>query len=239
MLRGASGAAAEIWFGLNNASNPLLPITGYAFSTGQVKLSLPSSRSFFSIDTSQLVEKGNGFYAAQLTSTQSAVAGAAYLYSEVFGASQPARVDATITDPSDPARIELPFTILPQSDPVLDSGGLGLDHVFTLGEVSMIFSGGAFFSVPTSQLVQRGFNMYGLVLTQAQRANVNEVGWYVNISSMVPFGASVDMVIASYVASSPAPPYPNPTPPTLPTVPPGNVDEVAAALSRLVFQLHS
>jgi hypothetical protein len=237
MLKGASGASAEVFFQLADATNPNNPILGQDFTTGSyVYLWTPILDAFVVVLTSQIKEKGRGTYAVQCTSAQSAQAGTAYVFAYVPGVSQPSRVMADIVDPLDPARWDLPFVIMPLADPVYDSGGTGLDYAFAGGEVATRFSTDlAFANVPVGQLVERGFNTYAVELTDAQRHNADGALVSLNVAPMVPFVAEWDMIVATYASSGPAPLPPAP-PPFVPPVSTGPVDQVSAGLGRLALQ---
>lgn len=237
MLKGASGVSAEVFFQLADTTNPNNPILGQDFTTGSyVYLWTPALDAFVAVLSSQIKEKGRGTYAVQCTSPQTATAGTAYVFGYVPGVSQPSRVQADIVDPLDPARWDLPFVIMPLSDPVYDSGGLGLDYAFVGGEVAARFSIDlAFANVPVGQLVERGFNMYAVQLTDAQRAHTDGALVSLNVAPMVPFGAEWDMIVATYASAGPAPLPPAP-PPFVPPVSTGPIDQVNAGLNRLALQ---
>ena len=232
---GSAGSAAELFFQLANAVNPSVPVTGVVF-TGHTYISvwLPSTGAFAVVNPSQIVEKGLGTYAVQLTSSQTSKDGTAYVFAEIPSVSQPFRDSLDIVNPASPARYELPFSIMPITDPVYDTGGLGRGWVFAPGEVQQRFaSDGAFSNALTGQCVERGFNMYALQLTPAQRAaNVNAALVAFSAASMITQVAEWDMIVAVYGSSS-ITPTPAPTPVIVPPPALGTVDQVALGVSRL------
>jgi hypothetical protein len=240
ILVGAFGSAAEVMFQLASGINPNNPVTGQDFTTGTyVSLWLPVFGAFVAVPSSQIVEKGFGTYAVRLTALQTALDGTAYVFAYVPGVSQPSRVQSDIVSPGLPARRELPFVIMPLSDPVYDSGGLGLGHSFTLGEVQTRFStDSGFANVSLGQIAERGYNMYAVVLTGSQRAvQTDDALVAFNSSSpvpFVPFVAEWDMIVSSYGRPTPAPP--TPPPPYTPPPSLGPVDQVALGVNRLCQQ---
>jgi len=219
ILLGASSAAAEVPVHLATPSNPLTPVTGYGWSTGDLQVFWPGTGSFVNAPTGNIVEKGFGDYALQGTSTNTSVAGCVYVYAEP-SVSQPFRGVEFVTDPNDPAIHEVPFTLMSLSNPVY-TGVTG--HSFTLGEVQICFAGGSYANVPTSQIVEKGYGMYAVVLTSPQRLNVDKVYVSAQVSGAVPFTADWDMVVSTYIGPVPvaAPPAPIVSePPFLETAPP-------------------
>ena len=83
--KGYSGKDAEFPFHLPSSSNPLTPVTGHSFSTGEVQIRVAGG-SLVNADVTLVVEIGNGDYALQLTGAQTAATGKAFLYVNVSGA---------------------------------------------------------------------------------------------------------------------------------------------------------
>lgn len=237
---GASGSAAELFFQLSNASNPNVPVTGVDFTAGDyVYAWYPKTGVFAAASPSQIVEKGLGTFAVQMTSSQSAQDGTAYVFALIPSVSQPFRGSVDIVNPASPARWELPFTVMPLADPVYDADGVGLDWPFTLGQVQQRFStDGSFSDALLGNIVQRGYNMYAVELTSTQRASdVNAALVAFNASGMVPVVSEWDMIVASY-SGGPTPPPPTPTP-YVPPVSTGPVDQIALGTSRLALQFRT
>ena len=83
--KGYSGKDAEFPFHLPSSSNPLTPVTGHSFSSGEVKIRVAGG-SLVNANVANVVEIGNGDYALQLTSTESGTTGKAFIYVNVSGA---------------------------------------------------------------------------------------------------------------------------------------------------------
>jgi hypothetical protein len=78
IAKGSTGSDAELVIKLFNKTTGAA-ITGQSFSTGDIKVWLPSGGSMVSATVANVVEKGLGYYALRLTATESATTGRAYL----------------------------------------------------------------------------------------------------------------------------------------------------------------
>lgn len=80
-----SSAKRYLPFHLSDATDPLTPVTGHSFVTGEVKIRLPGG-GYANADVSQVAEIGNGDYVLVLSPTQVATAGLVFLAALVTGA---------------------------------------------------------------------------------------------------------------------------------------------------------
>jgi hypothetical protein len=202
-----SGLAAEIPFHLTNSADGVSPVTGQTFGSMDAMVWWPSAGVFAPVSPSSIVEKGFGDYAVQGTSLNTLVAGTAYLYVSTAGA-LPVRQFAFVTNAAAPAPQELPFTLLPISNPVL---GNDTGQSFTLGQVQLMLSGLPYANVPLTKIAERGFSMYAVVLTTAQQLFPNQAYIYASVSSEMPYSADWGMMSSILI----------PTPPPSPVVIPG------------------
>lgn len=92
-------ALREVPFHLPNKDAPLTPITGHVFVTGEVQAYVPGGAGFVNALVGNVVEKGYGDYALQLTAAQVAARGKLWLYAKTPD-SQPWLGTVTIDDGS-------------------------------------------------------------------------------------------------------------------------------------------
>lgn len=116
-------ADRSIPFHLASSSNPLVPITGHSWATGEVKVFIPGSGAFVNADITRITEIGAGDYSLALTGAQVTGRGKVYLYALVTG-SQPDLVVADIVTPPTGDLVEPTITnIIPT--PSVAAGAVG------------------------------------------------------------------------------------------------------------------
>ena len=87
LVNEANDNKRELAFHLPDSTNPLNPITGHSFVTGQVQIALPGG-AFTNADVTRVVEKGFGDYALRLTNAQVANRGKVFLYVNIGASAQ-------------------------------------------------------------------------------------------------------------------------------------------------------
>lgn len=176
--------AAEIPFFLPLSSDPLgaTGLTGHVFTLGEVQLRLPGG-SFGNATVANIVEKGFGRYCVQLQSSQTMMAGLAYVQATVSGA-QPytgtEQIGVFGGDIPLGAGGSIPFFLPNALDPVFGAPVTG--HVFVTGEVQFCLPGGAYANATVGNISEIGDGAYELALTPAQAARRGKAFIYVLVS---------------------------------------------------------
>jgi hypothetical protein len=181
-------SAAEVPFMLPTSSNPLVGLTGHAFTLGEVQVQLPGG-SFFNIPVIQIVEKGFGLYAVQLDSTQTLNQGLVYIKTSVTGA-QPyegvEQIGVTGGDIVVGTQGYVPFYLPQSADPI--NGPPITGHTFSLGEVQIVVPGSnTFVNVALVDIQEIGLGAYQVIVTGAESAMRGKVYIYANVSGAQPY----------------------------------------------------
>lgn len=194
-LNETSAAAAEVPFFLPLTTSPIVPgLTGHSFSSGEVTICLPGG-SFFSVSTSQIVEKGYGRYCVQLTALQCTVPGLVYVHASVSSA-QPYNGNETIGSSGGDLQVSvggyIPFFLPNATNPVYGSPVTG--HSFSTGEVQLCLPGGSYANASTSNIIELGNGAYALLVTAGQAASRGKAFIYTNVSGAQPYEGYVDIL---------------------------------------------
>lgn len=236
-----SPAAAEVQFRLLDVTNPIFnQITGHDFSnnqsTGEVRMQLPGGVWFNPVG-SQIVEKGHGWYAVQLSSSQTTTAGLIALHVVVTGAQPIFDVEEIDISGGDFANNEttaqIPFFLPNATDPI--NGAPITGHVFVAGEVQICFPGSVFANANLANIVELGYGGYALKLSQSQTLARGKIYLYVNIgSSSEPAGVVATCLSATASAAAAA----SGTVVTAVSTAgyPAQIDHIAAGVRRLPSQ---
>jgi hypothetical protein len=236
--------AAEIPFFLPLASDPINSgLTGHDFtsnsSTGEVQIKLPGG-SWFNVAGSQIVEKGFGRYCVQLTESQCATAGMAYIRAVISGnTAQPYSGNEEIgtlggdipVNGSDVFTFDLPNG----TDPVFGSPITG--HTFSSGEVKICVPGGSYTNATLGDIAEIGNGLYTLAIHGTETANRGKVFVYVNVSGSQRFEGYVT-VLGSSTGGTASIAFVTPDPNTTPGSGGGfSADYETAALTPIVVQV--
>lgn len=184
-------SAAEVPFFLPLTSDPINSgLTGHTFVSGEVELNLPGGGGWFAVATSQIVEKGFGRYCVQLTPSQCALAGMAYIRVRISGdPCQPYSGDEEIgTLPGDiplGGSDVFVFDLPNGSDPIFGSPITG--HSFVTGEVKICLPGGSYANANTADISEIGMGLYTLAITTGETTNRGKVFVYVSVSGSQRF----------------------------------------------------
>lgn len=160
ILINTSGSEAELPFSIFDNDNT--PVTGYSFSTGDVKVRVPGG-VFVDADISNIVECGNGQYVLQLEASQTATEGAVFVaFSD--GSERDFFGYEMVTSATDEV-LEIPFS-------VYDGDGVGQTGItFSPGDLTIRMPGQtSFSSADEGNIEEVGFGQYVLVLTEGERA---------------------------------------------------------------------
>lgn len=230
--------AAEVAFNLPSIANPSVPVTGYAFTTGEVQILLPG-QTWVNVSPTQIVEKGYGRYCVRLTAAQCALAGSVFIRVNVATA-QPYfgydRIGVFAGDIPQGLGGALVFYLPNASDPVYGAPLTG--HVFAAGEVRVCLPGGVYTDAVVNNIVEIGYGSYALNLTAAQTTNRGKVFIYANVSGAQVF-EGYETISSTNVSTSTSTgggtvvvPVTSPVAPTSPTY----VDHITIAVNRLPQQ---
>jgi hypothetical protein len=127
--------AGQLVFYLPQSADPILglPITGYAFSSGEVKLALPNA-TYANVSPANIVELANGFYAVNVSAADTTTRGKAYLYATATGAQRWEGFytflgvsTGTVIPPTPPTPV--PSPVSPASSVYTDHVQLALDRL--------------------------------------------------------------------------------------------------------------
>jgi hypothetical protein len=188
-------SAAEVPFYLGSLGAPTTGITGRVGSFGatEVQINLPvssGSRAWIDVANANIVEKGFGWYAVQLTSAQTAVAGNVYILVSNDSLYQPYEGAETIgVDGGDMAvgvGGPVPIYLANAGNPVFGSPVTG--HSWSTGETQIFLpGGGAFVNASTSNLSEIGNGDYELAVTAANAAQRGKIYFHVAVSGAQPY----------------------------------------------------
>lgn len=191
--------AAEIPFYLPLASNPVFEgLTDHDFSdnatsTNEVEIMLPGGDWFY-VNGGQIVEKGNGWYAVQLTESQCSVAGTAYIRVVIIGnTAQPYSDSEEIGlygggDIDINGSFDFVFFMPDPTNPIFGPPVTG--HTFTLGEVQYYLPGGdAFVDASLDDISEVGNGFYKFTGHGTVTQNRGKVYVYAAPSGTQPYGS--------------------------------------------------
>lgn len=190
----------EIPFHLSE-EDPTIPITGHAFSTGELQLKLPGA-GYVNANVANVVEKGFGDYALRLTAGQVVTEGWAYLYANVASGADPnaqpwssaeqigTQAQGIFVGETADLKREVMFH-LPDSTNPLTPVTL---HAFLTGEVKICVPGGTYVNADVTRIVEKGFGDYALKLTGAQVVAKGKLYLYVNVPGAQKWSAWYEIV---------------------------------------------
>lgn len=231
--------AAEVPFELPLEANPLNGLTGHVFAPGEAMMKLPGSGVWIDART-QIVEKGYGRYAIQLTAAQCELAGAV-LYDVVVAIAEPDRGFEMIGTLGGDIAIGADgfvwFYLANSADPI--NGAPVTGHVFAGGEVRVCLPAGVYHDATVANIIEGGNGLYALRLdsTIGETGRRGKVYLYASVAGAQRFEGYSTILGAAAPAVTP------PGPPPIPLVPVGTlakaypaIDHVQAALDMLPQQ---
>lgn len=241
----------EVPFQLPTSSNPLVGLTAHAWTdagggvTSEVQILLPGSVVWQDATIANIVEKGYGTYALQLTAVQVATAGVVYIRVVVTGA-QPYTgsevIGVTGGDISVSGDGYVPFFLPDATDPVNGTPITG--HVFSAGEVKVCLPGGSYVNATVADIVEAGYGAYALKLTAASSQTTTRGKAYIHVdigTSSQPYDGYVTILGAATVTVQTVVQTSNLSPVVSPYSPssPSYTDHAAEALKRLCEQFRA
>ena len=162
-LNEATPSAAEVPFFLPQYNAPTTGLTGWGFTLGEAQMRLPGG-AWINVPLAQIVEKGFGWYAVQLTAAQTTVAGVVYLrvVVSVANTAQPFVGTETIGDGGGDIDVgadgEVPFFLANAANPVNSPGITG---AYPGGTIKLCLPGSnAFADADQADVVDKGFGAY-------------------------------------------------------------------------------
>lgn len=232
--------AAEVPFFLPLATNPIAAgLTGHSFSLGEVQVHLPGG-VWFNVSTGQIVEKGFGRYAVQLTAAQCAVAGQVYVNAVVSGA-QPYDGSEEVGTAGGDIGVGVagvfPVFLANATDPI--NGAPITGHSWATGEVQVCLPGGSYANADVTKISEVGLGNYELALSTAQTAARGKIYLIATVSGAQRFEGWVTVLNPGGIPLSTGGSTAVPAPTTTASGVPALVNHAAAAHNRLAQQFRS
>jgi hypothetical protein len=196
-------AAAEIPFFLPDVNNPIVGLTGHAFTLGEVQIKLPGSVSWVDVALIKIVEVGNGWYVIRLTAAQCVTEGVVkfrVVDASVSPAFQPTRGSETISTLGGDIGVlstgYLMFYLPDENDPVF---GNPITGAFPAGTVELRLPNGTFTAGDSSLVVEFGDGLYGYPLDETDTATRGKAFIYASATGAQPFsGYSTILGVGAY-----------------------------------------
>lgn len=205
--KSASGNDAELPFAIYDNDN--LPINGFVFTTGQVKVRLPGAVSFVNADILNIVSVGKGQYVLKLTSVQTNVAGLITIkFSDGVNRTW---VNYEVIGSDSVSLTEVLFNV--------NNGLTGVPGVvFGVGDIEVRVPGGvAFANADMSQVTDLGEGLYSYALTPAQKLVAG--AYFVHYEGVYDPYYVYEHNIGNVSEVTPTPPTPIPAPAATPDIP--------------------
>lgn len=203
--------AAEILFYLPQDADPRLPKLGHVFVLGEVKIKLIVGGAWVDVALARLVERGEGWYAIRLTTTQRAAA-AEVAFDATCAGAQPSRgtelIGALSGDiPQDSSGV-IPFYLPQEADPIYGAPVTG--HVFVLGQVKLSLPDDVFGNVALGKIVEYGAGVYGVLVDSTQTVKRGKALVVANVPGAQRFSGYRTILSEGALPSSPTPTPPVP-----------------------------
>jgi hypothetical protein len=230
--------AAEVPFELPLDIDPLTGLTGHVFVLGEVRMRLPGALGWVDVDPVQIVEKGYGRFAIQLTAVQCANPGEV-LYAAVVAGCQPDRGRETIGAGGDIALNTagwIWFYLADAVDPV--NGAPVTGHVFAPGEVRLCLPAAAYADANVAGIAEWGEGLYALRLSPGAGDTIRrgKAYLYADVPGAQRFETYVTIFGTVVAPTVPATPPPTPANSAAFGTVLATVDHVAVAIARLPQQ---
>lgn len=206
--KSSSGNDAELPFAIYDNDN--VPVNGFSFTTGQVKVRLPGAVAFVNADILNIVGCGKGQYVLKLTSVQTNVAGLITIkFSDGVNRTW---VNYEVIGSDSVSLTEVLFNV--------NNGLTGIPGaVFGVGEIEVRVPGGvAFANADLAQVTDLGEGLYSYALTPAQQLVAG--AYFVHYEGTYdPYYGYEHNIGDVSVAATPSPPTPIPTVAVTPPIP--------------------
>lgn len=235
--------AAEVPFTLPTTANPLVGLTSWAFTLGEVQIKLPGAGAWTNVQVSKIVEKGYGRYAARLTSLQTTVAGVVAIRATVSGAQPYFGYDTIGTlggDISLNGTGYIPFFLPNSTDPVYGSPITGANFT-TTGLLRICLPNASYRDATFAEaaaVVELGGGGYAFVLGTTLTATRGKVYLYVEYPGAQRFECFSTILGVAAAVTTP-PPTPTPIPSPIAVIDPMYVAHLNRAIDRLPQQFKS